>query len=158
MYVLSGSSRSSLLLALINLGHIWSHDVCPCVLQFAHWNFSWSSSGHSSVRCSFPQVPHVVGLSHSTARWLVPMSWHFRHLLGSFFILIAQVCLPAMISPSLMVWFAASGDRNLIMRWAVHWPTDLLVTGFIHLVVTIDLGESPVSHLIILFSPSASVL
>src|SRR5882724_11324700 len=52
---------------------------------------------------------------------------HFRHLLGSFFILLTQVCLPVMISPSLIVWFATSGDQSLIMRWAVHWPSDLLI-------------------------------
>src|SRR5882724_2093844 len=155
MYVLSGSSRASLLLISMNLGHIRSHDACPCVLQFMHQNFVWSSSEHSAVRCSLPQVPQAVGLSHSAARWLAPITWHFRHLLGSFFIFLAHVRLPVMISPSLMVWFAASGDQSLIMRWAVRWPATLLVTSLIHPVDAIDSGESPDSCLIFLYSPSA---
>src|SRR5882724_6636219 len=158
MYMLSGLSRASLLLVSMNLGHIWSHDVCPCVLQFVHQNFVLSSSEHSAVRCSLPQVLQAVGLLHSAVRWLAPLTWHFRHLLGSFFIFLAYLHLPAMISPSLMVWFATSGDRSLIMRWAVHWPTALLITSLIHLVDTINLGKSPNSCSIFLFSPSTSGL
>jgi len=75
-----------------------------------------------------------------------------------FFILLAQVCLPTMISPSLMVCFATLGDCNLNMRWAVCWPTALPSTGLIHLIDTINLGRSPISHLSFLFSPSVSRL
>ena len=158
MYVLSGFSCFSLLLLLMNLGHVWSHGAWMCDLQLTHQYLSCLPLVQSAVWCSLPQVPQMEGWSHSTARWLDPMVWHLRHLLGSFFILLAHTRLPAIIRLSLMAWFAALGDHNLAMRWAVHFPIVLLVVGLIHLVDSIDSGGSPISGLIFLISPSASGL
>src|SRR5882724_8176628 len=122
-----------------------SHDVWLCELQLTHQYFFWSHLEHSAVRCSFPQVPQIVFWSHSAARWLDAMDWHLRHLLGSFFIRLAQTHLPSMIRPSLRAWLAASGEHSLVMRWAVCWPTVLLAVGLIHLLESIESVRSPVS-------------
>jgi len=129
MYVLSGFSCSGLLLCSMNLGHMWSHDAWPCELQFVHQYLSWSLLVQSAVQCSLPQVLQTVFWLHTATRWLDPMDWHLRHLLGSFFILLAQTHLPLMISPSLRAWLAALGECNLVMRWAVRWPAVLLDVG-----------------------------
>ena len=63
-----------------------------------------------------------------------------------------------MIRPSLIAWLAASGDLSLMIRWTVHCPAALLVVGLIHHVDASDLGGSPVSLSISLFSPNASGL
>src|SRR5882724_2265024 len=113
----------------MNLGHVQSHDVWPCALQLMHQYFFWSPSVHLAVQCSLLQVPQTVFWSHTAARWLDPLDCHLRHLLGSFFILLAQTHLPLMISPSLRAWLAALGECNLVMRWAVRWPAVLLDVG-----------------------------
>ena len=158
MYVLSGLRCPSLLFSSMNLGHIWSHDVWLSIWQLAHQCLTWSSSVHLVVWCSFPQVLQTVGLLHIATRWEEPKDWQFRHLLGSFFILLAQIHLPMIIGPSLITWLVASGDWSLIMRWAMHCPTDLLTVGLIHYVDAIDLGGSPISLSILLYSPSTSGL
>src|SRR5882724_5813833 len=116
MYVISGFRCLSLLLSSMNLGHIWSHDMWLSILQLVHQCLFWLSSVHSEVWCSLLQVPQTVGLLHTAARWEEPNDWQFRHLLGSFFILLAQTHLSMMISPSLIPWLVASGDWSLIMR------------------------------------------
>src|SRR5882724_9016912 len=68
MYIPSGFNCSNLLLFLMNLGQVRSHEAWPCDLQLAHQNFTCSSLEQSAVRCSLPQVPQVVGWSHSAAR------------------------------------------------------------------------------------------
>jgi len=90
---------------------------------------SWSSSVHSAVLWSLPQVPQTMGFRmllldggllkiDSLGISLVPFSFFLSRLVY-----------PMMIRPSLIAWLAALGDLSLTIRWAVHFPATLLVVG-----------------------------
>jgi len=95
------SSRSCLH-TLRNLGHRWSHEVCPDIPQFwctrtCHDWFpcTWLSCVHLCMCCMFPCMRIWL------PGWLAFSCWHFRHLLGSLCIRLAHMRLPAITSPSI---------------------------------------------------------
>jgi len=108
---------------LIKMGQWWLAAPCPWVLQFAQLNCPVLSMVQLEVQCELPHCAHTLcSALQSFVMWFAPTAWHFIRHFSSHSSFHADMCLPSMKKPCLMVWFTASQLLNPKMMWAVFWP------------------------------------
>ena len=127
-----------------------------CFVAVYAFEFGWVCFSTFSHPVFFPACFASVGSITVAAIWHMLYFWHFRHLWGSCFILLAHVHFAAIIMPSQMLWFVASVVVNLAMMCADFCPLVCLCMGFIHCVEMSDPVRNLESHYIFWSSARAS--
>ena len=124
----------SLLLCVLNIWQLGSHEACPSLSQFVQWYCARSLTLQAYVWWFLlPHVPQVsVVWGHCAAKCDVLNFWHLRHLLASCRSLRVVTQVLARRVPILIRLFAEDLDRRCKMRWAVDWLTPCFSGSLIH--------------------------